>query len=493
MAFKYKVQAGENLNSIANKYGFANYKDAGISAVPSGNFDLVRPGDEISLNNYDPNAIKPIGSTAPVISSNDTSGEFKSLGASLDSKLATGMQVTAPEAKPIDPATQPNPVAPVFNDGTGGTEYKPSGDPVYDKMIQNQDTAKAATEKWATEKKAEIDALLPKTLALLDAQYASSVTNITGTYGKLLDEQKRINAVNVDRTKAYGLGAGGQYMPLEYTSAVSDQEQKSANAIATLENERTGLLAKAKQARDEGSIATLRENMTALTKIEDTMRQRTSDLANEVQKRYELTVKVRKEQETKHQEAVTKMLDAVKIRYAKQFAEAKTEEDKAKLIRQIILDSGGTLAEKDFYNIYSSVSGAVKTTADEALKTKKAEADIASANALTDERKAAAAKNWSDAGNKKDLSKMQGALDAMTFSGDADGESKRQAFVKKYGSDGKKYWDDVFKSDTGLYTYPSASTKGNEERITVIDSNGREGTIPKSQLAEALKSGYKQK
>ena len=42
MAFKHKVLPGETLNTISQKYGFANYKKAGVSSVPSGNFDLIK-------------------------------------------------------------------------------------------------------------------------------------------------------------------------------------------------------------------------------------------------------------------------------------------------------------------------------------------------------------------------------------------------------------------------------------------------------------------
>ncbi len=51
----YEVRFGDTLNLISIKYGFLNYKIAGINSVPSGNFDLIRPGDiiEISVINND--------------------------------------------------------------------------------------------------------------------------------------------------------------------------------------------------------------------------------------------------------------------------------------------------------------------------------------------------------------------------------------------------------------------------------------------------------
>lgn len=369
MAFRYTVKQGDSLNAISQKYGFSNYKMAGISSVPSGNFDLIRPGEEITLGNYDPTAIKPIGSTSPVLSSGDAAGEFKAAGTALDAKLAP------PATTPITDIAKTDTGTPAPK--TDGAAQNTSGDPLYDEFLKNQQTVQTDSAKWGADKQAEVRALLPKTLSFLDEQYASSVLNITSTYDKLITEQQKINQTNVDRTKAYGLSAGGQYMPLEFTQAVSLQEQKAANEISTLETERNSLLAKAKAARDQGEITTLRENMDAINKVEDQMRQRTKDLADEVQKRYELVVKVRQEQEKKRVETAQKTLDAAKIRYLKEFQDAKTDEEKTKLIRKIILDSGGTLNDKDFYSIYSSLAGASQSAKDATAKAAKDAADLA--------------------------------------------------------------------------------------------------------------------
>lgn len=45
----YTVKAGDTLNSIAQAQGYANYREAGITSVPSGNFNLIRPGDVITI------------------------------------------------------------------------------------------------------------------------------------------------------------------------------------------------------------------------------------------------------------------------------------------------------------------------------------------------------------------------------------------------------------------------------------------------------------
>lgn len=372
MAYKHKVLTGETLNQISQKYGFANYKLAGVSSVPSGNFDLIRPGEEITLGNYNPAEVKTIGSTDPLLTSEQNAGEYKDLASSLDAKLNPPPEGTAtPNTGTETPIAQKS------------TQSIASGDKLYDEYLKSQETVKTGMDTQKAEKEAEVKSLLPKTLALIDAQYAATSSNITNTYSKLLTEQQRINQVNVDRTKAYGLSAGGQYMPLEFTSAVSDQEQKAANAISTLENERNNLLAQAKASRDQGEISALRDNMDALNKVEETMRQRTKDLSAEVQKRYELTLAVRKEQEAKFQERASKTLEAAKIRYLKDFQNAKTEEDKVKVIRKVILDSAGTLTNDDFYSIYSALNSAVMGAEEATAKAGKAAAELKQTEAQT--------------------------------------------------------------------------------------------------------------
>jgi regulator of sigma E protease len=53
----YIVQAGDTLNIIATKFGFFNYKMAGIISVPSGNLDLIRPGDIIIIETTNTNPV----------------------------------------------------------------------------------------------------------------------------------------------------------------------------------------------------------------------------------------------------------------------------------------------------------------------------------------------------------------------------------------------------------------------------------------------------
>lgn len=52
MAQTYTVKAGDTLSKIAQQYGFKDYKSAGITGYKSGNANLIRPGEVLTIGNY---------------------------------------------------------------------------------------------------------------------------------------------------------------------------------------------------------------------------------------------------------------------------------------------------------------------------------------------------------------------------------------------------------------------------------------------------------
>lgn len=46
---EYTVKQGDTANAIARRYGYQNYKDAGITGFSSGNPDLIRPGEVLTI------------------------------------------------------------------------------------------------------------------------------------------------------------------------------------------------------------------------------------------------------------------------------------------------------------------------------------------------------------------------------------------------------------------------------------------------------------
>lgn len=371
MAIKYVVKQGDTLNDIAKGYGYKNYKDAGISSVPSGNFDLIRPGEEINIGNYDPTKASTINTGAPVISSNDRKGEYDKLSGEINDRATDTTDLKGKSG--TDTTT-----------GKKGKEGKTietpadetTGDPIYDAYLKQRKTTEAKEQKWAEDQKREINQLLPQTLSMIDDEYRASKFSIESTYAKLIDTQVRLNALDRDRIKAYGLQNGGQYMPIEFTRAVSASEQKGAGEIGRLEGERTGLLSKAKSARREGRIGAMRQNVKDLQDVEDQMRKRVDSLLKEVQTRFEITEKAREKKEKERQELLTKSVKTVAFKYLDDFNDAKDPTKQDELIKKIIKDSNGTLSDEDYYDIYSSLATASQDSEKSALDMEKKKIDI---------------------------------------------------------------------------------------------------------------------
>jgi len=69
MATTYTVQKGDTLNAISAKYGFKNYKEAGITGYKSGNPDLIYAGEVLTIGGKAPaSTVKPPATTADVTS-----------------------------------------------------------------------------------------------------------------------------------------------------------------------------------------------------------------------------------------------------------------------------------------------------------------------------------------------------------------------------------------------------------------------------------------
>lgn len=491
--FKYKVQAGDTLNSISAAHGFANYKEAGISAVPSGNFDLINPGDELTLANYDPSKVKPIGSTTPVISSKDGVGEFNTNSAKVDSMTTPPKTDTkSTSTTEIKPTVDPlKPTDPGAKDAT-------TGDKITDYFLQYEKDQEAKIQKSTEDKTLLENQLKSTSLAANDSNYQATVSNITASYEKRLVEQKRINALKVDRVKAYGLGGSGAVIdPLGYTDAVSIRETEAADAITALDNERNSLLAQAKAARDSGEATILRTTLDRIAQVDQESRQKLQDLSTEVDRNTKLWRQARTDAETKHTEQVQTMLAAATQKYASKFGDAKTPEDKDKLVKNIMNEYGIMPNDSDtYYKIFTSLGTGAASIRDQTQKDAKAAADLENTKANTDKTKADALKAWRSA-NGIDTSEESAMSKALPtgFVSKEDAESKKQAFVKTYGEKGRKYWDAIYTNEDGSYKYTLNSAdnvdnlKGQLKsgEILVKDKKtGQVGAIPSGEYDAKL-------
>lgn len=70
MAQTYTVKAGDTLNAIASKYGFKNYKEAGITGYKSGNADLIRPGEVLTIGGVKAPTSANAGTATSIINQN---------------------------------------------------------------------------------------------------------------------------------------------------------------------------------------------------------------------------------------------------------------------------------------------------------------------------------------------------------------------------------------------------------------------------------------
>lgn len=317
--------------------------------------------------------VKKLKVGSPVVSSKDRLGEYNKLSGD----IAT---------RETDPATIPDTGLDTATGGgtgvkgkqTGGdtTVTESTGDVVYDAYLNNRKKETASAEKWADDQRKEISRLLPQTLAGINSTYKSTKANLEATYERLIDSQKRIHEVDLGRVKAYGVQNGGQYMPLEFTRAVSKSENENSREIGRLEGERNSLIATAKAARETGRVGAMRSNMEDLQKVEKSMRERVDFLMKEVQTRYEVTEKAREKKEAERLIAVEKSLKQAAFKYLDDFESAKDPNAIDKIIKGIIKDSGGMLSEDDYVDIYNQMNTAKSDKAEAALKAQKDQLDI---------------------------------------------------------------------------------------------------------------------
>lgn len=454
---KYTVKDTDTggLNSIAQRYGFSNYQAAGVKNVPSGNFNLIRPGDVITFDNYDPSKITGIGTTSPVVSSKDNEQQFREDGSELDRLLASLKESndTKEEETERDPAA-------TGEKGKDG-KVKTTGDPLLDKVNAWEAEQGKKAKQEAEAYKKEYQNLYKTSLAAIDASVGATIGNLNVTFGKRIQEQERLNNLNIARVKAYGLGGGGQYTPISFGDAITNRETEAADKVANLENQRNALIAQAEAARAEGKSKALAEKITGLRSVDNEIRTTLTNIAKEAEAQYKLLRDLRKEEEEKHAAAVTKMkerLTAVVPKYAEEYS-AMTEEEQDKFLEKMATQTG-----LDYATVYGMMSSAITAYEDKETKRKKdeleikkdemglkkTEAEIGSIGVLNEARRAAAAASRANAAESynniavKNNEKKMNAEIPKTFKNEDEFKQKRRDFIAKYGVDGQKFWDSVF-------------------------------------------------
>lgn len=385
MSYTYKVKQGDTLNAVAQAHGFANYKDAGISSVPSGNFDMIRPDEEITLGNYDPNKVTTVPTkTSPIISSTDNQQQFRNDSTSIDTLIGslntkvdpvTGQKTDVKETTTTDTKTGlPK---------TETTAETTTGNAIFDNLQKEAKVKSDALLAKQEEDKVSYNNLWNTSLANLNATTQNAINTINTTYDKRIKEQQRINTLNIARVQAYGLGNGGQYTPIAFSDAVTDRELEASDNISALESQRNDLINKAKFARDEGETALMRKNLEDLQKIDDNINKQLKDVMAIAEKNYKNLRDARLDAEKQHKAKVAEALTSLTALSGSMADAYGTMDDKGKdeTIKKIMQQTG-----LDYGQVYSTLEGAVAKKAKTARDIRKEEATVNATEALANQR-----------------------------------------------------------------------------------------------------------
>lgn len=478
MAYNYTVQKGDTLNSIANRYGFKNYKEAGVSAVPSGNFDLIKEGETITLNNYNPSEVKTFSTTPPVISSLDNKAQFTQDSDKISSidKAFSGIYGVKPTDTKVTTDTKTT-TTPTGETKTTDTTTETTGDPIYDNLLKQNKEEETRLTAEKTQRRADYESLYQTSLANLDATAQATIDRIMGSYDKRIKEQERINKLNIDRTKAYGLANGGQYTPIDFGDAVSIRETEASDKITALERERTDLINQAKTARDTGASNLLRQKLQDLDKVDSDIRTQLKAVEDESEKRYKVLRDIRTAEEAKAKERRDKAISQISSlapMYSAEY-EKMSPEEKNTFIQQIVTRTG-----IDYATVYGTIeAGIMKGSKDKLdLEGKKLDLKKKGYDVITSWKKA----NGTDTTGDKNA-KMS-ADDPQSFSSEQDFKDKQTAFVRKYGSAGATYWDKVYQKDKYgdyKYTVKEEVKKSTAPDVVTKIINGKTVTLKKGE------------
>lgn len=385
MSYTYTVKAGDSLNKIAQAHGFSNYKDAGVTSVPSGNFDMIRPNEQITLANYDPNKVSTVPTrTSPIISSTDNQQQFRNDSTSIDTLIGslntkvdpvTGQKTDVKETTTTDTKT-----------GLPKTETiaeTTTGNAVFDNLQKEAKSKSDALLAKQEEDKVSYTNLWNTSLANLNATTQNAINTINTTYDKRIKEQQRINTLNIARVQAYGLANGGQYTPIAFSDAVTDRELEASDNISALESQRNDLINKAKTARDEGETGLMRNHLKDLQAIDDKINSQLKDVMATAEKNYQDLRNARVDAENQHKAKVAEALTSLTALSGSMVDEYMKLDDKGKdaIIKKIMQQNG-----LDYGQVYSTLEGAVAKKAKDSLATRKEEASVDATEALANQR-----------------------------------------------------------------------------------------------------------
>lgn len=405
MPTKYTVKEGDTLNSISQKLGYKDYKDGGVTSVPSGDFDLIRPGEIIDFNGST-NNVGGFEQTTPLVTSKDSEQQFKKDGQDLDSIMNPSL--LEDDGEDVELGFE--------EEGSG--DFK-TGDEDFDAYTKSANTAKLKSENEAKEVLLEYDSLYKTELANIDARTRASTREIKRSFVQRINEQKRINKVNVDRVKAYGLSNGAaQYTPLMWSDAITERERKGAEEISGLERERQDLIDAAKAAQSEGNAALLSQKIKDYNSVKDKLNKRLDEIQKDSEAQYKLLRELREEQEQDFQDKKDEALKRLQAYYKLNPDEIEnlSPEEKESLVNAISTKYG-------FENY--EILGVVESAGLPDYEALQAEADIARTESLSGASDASAAASYARAAKTKKETELLDEEDASTDGNYSTSESNK--------------------------------------------------------------------
>ena len=248
----------------------------------------------------------------------------------------------------------------------------------YSNYIRSVSDAQDREREEAQRALQEYDQLYDIQLANIDATTRATIASLRSTFRQAVGEQERINKINIDRVRAYGLGGdSAQYLPIAWSDAVTNREREGANEIKELELERQSLIDQARAAQREGNAALLSQKIKDYNTVKDRLNKSLNDIEVRNRQRYEMLVKVRQERENEYNERKLEALQNIRAFYSLYPDNIRnlSSEDKDTLIRKLTEKYG-----LEYYEALASVEGAVEDDLDRLLN--KAKVDKAQADAI---------------------------------------------------------------------------------------------------------------
>lgn len=238
----YTVKQGDTLNSISQAAGFTNYKDAGITSVPSGNFDLIRPGEVISLK--------------PAVVSSDKVAEKTSHNLTELATVTTPKTGLTPEQQAAADKAAADKLA---------AETKARETSAVDSALKTGVPAQPVKSQAQIDAEAGITAMqtqLANLSATMDANAKLLMDGIAREYDSLIAQQETQNRAYQGGINVEGIRSGRErYAPVMQGAILDGAVSSGLKAISDLQAKKAQLLIQAQQARDERSYKHLNDTM----------------------------------------------------------------------------------------------------------------------------------------------------------------------------------------------------------------------------------------